>query len=146
MMSFSRTYETITQPLDMVYFDASNDTVAVSNVTLSATMPGEVLRLPSGVTGTFNNSAFPLSSDDFLTPITGDLVLTYTGDFSTGIYTLSLLLTTGLWQGLGSLMASGAGYGVGGQGEQHALPLIYLSVLRLTTTDTIPIVPDSAWH
>lgn len=134
--------------MDMLYFDTSAGTVTFSGLTLSADAGGNTLSLPSVVTGTFDSVAFPLNSDDYLTPVTGDLIVTYVGTLSPGIYTFPFQVHTGLWQGFGGLMWAGAGYGVGGQGEQVCLPLLYLSVISLpvTAVTTLVTVPDSAWR
>lgn len=148
MFTLSRTYDGGSLPVDMLYFDASAGTLTVAGLTLSADVGGETLLLPSVVTGTFDGAAFPLLSDDFLSPVTGDLILTYAGNLTTGIYTYPLRIQTGLWQGFGGMMWSGAGFGVGGQGEQVTFPLLYLSVLSLPTAavNALATVPDSAWH
>lgn len=146
-MRFTRQQRGVTVPVDMVYLDATANPTRLSDVTLTADCAGLLYTPPREVTGTFDGTPFPLASEDFLTPVTGELVLTYVGGLASGLHTRSFRIQTGLWQGVGSLMMSGAGFGVGGQGDALTLPLCYLTVRPTVTTPTpLVIVPDSAWR
>lgn len=149
MFILTRTYDTRSLPLDMVYLDAATGTATVSDVTLSATNADDTLEVALPLTAMFHGAAFPLSGADYLTPVTGDLTVTIdaTG-LATGIHLYSLSSLTGRWQGFGRFAAALAGFGLGGRIHRKVSPLLYVSVYALTggTPVSLPTVPTSAWH
>lgn len=136
-------------PLDMIYVDALTGAATLSNITIQATSADDTLDAPAPLTATFNAQAFPLSGADYLTPVSGDLMVSAdTSGLSSGIYTYSLTSVSGRWQGLGRLMFSFAGFGVAGRLLLKVLPLVYVSVYAIdsATVTTPATVPTSAWR